>query len=208
VKVVRRTRGPAYANLKGRKPREVWRGGALDAMGISVQTVCCRSPLNACLGSDRAGDEPSGWIAIGRSCIAQWRSSDKRASRGGARPSLIIARREPAKQKGRTVNKRSKLTPPSLGRSMAWLADRRRDPMPINTTFRPLWPLGPDPSGVRAALKPTEVRDGSNATLTGCRPLLAYRCQRTSADRPGTSVQPFLVATRIGLFSGKKASRG
>jgi hypothetical protein len=81
----------------------VWRGGALDAMGISVQTVCCRSPLNACLGSDRAGDEPSGWIAIGRSCIAQWRSSDKRASRGGARPSLIIARREPAKQKGRTA---------------------------------------------------------------------------------------------------------
>jgi hypothetical protein len=32
------------------------------------------------------------------------------------------------------VNKRSKLTPPSLGRSMAWLADRRRDPMPINTS--------------------------------------------------------------------------
>jgi len=69
VKVVRRTRGPAYANLQGRKPREVWQGGALDAMGISVQTVCCRSPLNACLGSDRAGDEPSGWIAIGRMWI-------------------------------------------------------------------------------------------------------------------------------------------
>jgi acetamidase/formamidase len=34
------------------------------------------------------------------------------------------------------VNKRSRLTPPSLGRSMAWLADRRRDPMPINSVQR------------------------------------------------------------------------
>jgi len=32
-----------------------------------------------------------------------------------------------------SVNKRSKLTPPSLGKSTAWLADRRRDPVPINT---------------------------------------------------------------------------
>jgi hypothetical protein len=31
-----------------------------------------------------------------------------------------------------TVNKHSSLTPPSLGRSIAWLADRRRDPTPIN----------------------------------------------------------------------------
>jgi tetratricopeptide (TPR) repeat protein len=38
-----------------------------------------------------------------------------------------------ALSEGLRVNKRSKLTPPSLGRSMAWLADRRRDPMPINT---------------------------------------------------------------------------
>jgi hypothetical protein len=30
------------------------------------------------------------------------------------------------------VNKRPRLTPPSLGRSIAWLADRRRDPTPIN----------------------------------------------------------------------------
>src|SRR5947209_20458069 len=28
--------GPAYANLQGRKPREVWSGRASDAMGISV----------------------------------------------------------------------------------------------------------------------------------------------------------------------------
>src|SRR5258708_18967513 len=31
--VARRTPGPAYANLQGRKPREVWRGRASDAMG-------------------------------------------------------------------------------------------------------------------------------------------------------------------------------
>jgi ribose transport system substrate-binding protein len=33
---------------------------------------------------------------------------------------------------GAIVNKRPRLTPPSLGRSIAWLADRRRDPAPIN----------------------------------------------------------------------------
>jgi raffinose/stachyose/melibiose transport system permease protein len=31
------------------------------------------------------------------------------------------------------VNKRPRLTPPSLDRSKAWLANRRRDPTPINT---------------------------------------------------------------------------
>jgi hypothetical protein len=34
MKVARRTPGPAYANLQWRKPREVWRGGASDAVGI------------------------------------------------------------------------------------------------------------------------------------------------------------------------------
>src|SRR5580765_658631 len=33
MKVARRTTGPVYANLQGRKPREVWRGLASDAMG-------------------------------------------------------------------------------------------------------------------------------------------------------------------------------
>ena len=32
--VARHTPGPAYANLQGRKPREVWLGGASDGMGI------------------------------------------------------------------------------------------------------------------------------------------------------------------------------
>jgi len=34
MKVARRTPGPASANLPWRKPREVWRGDASDAMGI------------------------------------------------------------------------------------------------------------------------------------------------------------------------------
>jgi hypothetical protein len=34
------------------------------------------------------------------------------------------------------VNKRPRLPPPSLGRSIAWLADRRRDPTPINRRAR------------------------------------------------------------------------
>ena len=36
MKVAPRARGPTSANLQGRKPREVGRGGASDAMGISV----------------------------------------------------------------------------------------------------------------------------------------------------------------------------
>jgi hypothetical protein len=68
-------------------------------MEISALAACCRSRWNACLGSDRASDEPGRPIAIGRSCIAQRRSSDRRASQGGARSSLVIASREPAKQK-------------------------------------------------------------------------------------------------------------
>jgi hypothetical protein len=32
-----------------------------------------------------------------------------------------------------SVDKRPRLTPPSFGRSIAWLADRHRDPTPINT---------------------------------------------------------------------------
>ena len=45
------TAGPAYANLQGRDPREMWQGQASDAMGISARAVCCQGALNACLGS-------------------------------------------------------------------------------------------------------------------------------------------------------------
>src|SRR5437762_7524607 len=97
--VARRTRGPAYANLQGRKPRDVWRGCASDAMGISALAVCCGTALNACLGSDRGGDEPGRPIAISRTGGAQRRSNGKRAIQGGTRASMVIAGREPTKQK-------------------------------------------------------------------------------------------------------------
>jgi hypothetical protein len=48
---------------------------------------------------------------------------------GRARPSFS---RPTAAGMSARVNKRPRLTPPSLGRSIAWFADRRRDPTPIN----------------------------------------------------------------------------
>lgn len=96
--VARRTPGPAYANLQGRKPRDVGRGSASDAMGISMLAVCCRGALK----SDRAGDDPGRAIATGRIGIAQRRWNDTTAIQGGAMASLVIAGRESAKQKDRT----------------------------------------------------------------------------------------------------------
>jgi hypothetical protein len=52
MKVVRRTAGPASANLQGRKPRVIWRGSASDAMGISLLAVYCRGALKAFCGHD------------------------------------------------------------------------------------------------------------------------------------------------------------
>ena len=100
MKVERHAPGPAYANLQWRKPREAWRGGASDAMGISTLAVCCRDTLNACLGSDRGGDEPDRPIATGRTGVAQRRLNDTTAIEGSARASMVIAGREPAKQTG------------------------------------------------------------------------------------------------------------
>src|SRR5882672_11353316 len=102
MKVARRAPGPAYANLQGRKPREVWRDRASDAMGISVLAVCCRVALNACLGSDRGGDETFRPVATGRTGVAQRRSNDRTAIPGCARASRIIAGQEPSIQKCRT----------------------------------------------------------------------------------------------------------
>ena len=72
--VARRTPGPAYANLQGRKPREVWRGGASDAMGIWVLAdVLPVSAVERCSGKPVDG-ATSCWIepvAIGRIDVAQ-----------------------------------------------------------------------------------------------------------------------------------------
>ena len=102
MKVARRAPGPAYANLQGRKPREVWRDRASDAMGILVLAVCCRVALNACLGSDRGGDETFRPVATGRTGVAQRSSNDRTAIPGCARASRIIAGQEPSIQKCRT----------------------------------------------------------------------------------------------------------
>ena len=100
--VARRMRGPAYANLQGRKPRDVEQCRASDAMGISSRSVCCRGGLTGCFGSGRRGGELGQPIAMGRTGVAQWRSNTTTVIQGGARASLVIAGREPAKQKGRT----------------------------------------------------------------------------------------------------------
>src|ERR1700687_838001 len=50
-----RTLGPASANLQGRKPRNVGRSGASDAMGISSLAVCAGRSLNAFCGRDQEG---------------------------------------------------------------------------------------------------------------------------------------------------------
>ena len=101
MKVVPRTAWPASANLQGRKPREVWRGCASEAMGISASAVCRRGLLNACAGSDQGYDEPGWPVAIGRTGVASARSNHARVIAGGARSSLIIAGQEAAIQRGR-----------------------------------------------------------------------------------------------------------
>ena len=80
----------------------MWRDRASDAMGISVLAVCCRVALNACLGSDRGGDETFRPVATGRTGVAQRRSNDRTAISGCARASRIIAGQEPSIQTCRT----------------------------------------------------------------------------------------------------------
>jgi hypothetical protein len=93
------TGGPAYANLQGRKPREVWRGRASDAMGISASAICRWGLLKACVGSDQGYDEPDWPVAIGRTGVASARSNHVTVIAGRARSSLIIAGRDSAKQR-------------------------------------------------------------------------------------------------------------
>src|SRR5258708_18902243 len=99
---VPRTPGPAYANLQWRKPREVWRSCASDAMGISALAVCCRRALNASLGSGRRGGELGRPIAIGRTGVAQRRLIDEAGVPGGATASTGHGGPGPAEAKGRT----------------------------------------------------------------------------------------------------------
>ena len=81
----------------------MWRGGASDAMGISMLAVCCRRALDACLEYDRRGDERGRPVTTCGIGVAQRWSNDTTAIDGGARASLIIAGREPAKQTGSLI---------------------------------------------------------------------------------------------------------
>ena len=68
-------------------------------MEISALAVCCRRALTASLGSGRRGGE-LGWpIAIGRTGVAWRRLIDEVVVQGGATASMVMAGREPAKQK-------------------------------------------------------------------------------------------------------------
>jgi hypothetical protein len=95
--MVPRTPGPASANLQGRKPREVGRSGASDAMGFSALVICCPRALSSSLGSGRRGGELSWRIATGSTGVAQQRLIDEAVVRGGATASMVMAGREPAK---------------------------------------------------------------------------------------------------------------
>jgi len=72
---------------------------ASDAMGIWSLAVCCRGLLTAALGSDRRGGELGRPTAIGRTGVARLGLIDETVVRGGAAASMIVAGREPAKQK-------------------------------------------------------------------------------------------------------------
>ncbi len=91
--------GPASANLQGRKPREVRRGFASDAMGISGRTGCWRGALTVCLGSDRWGSELGRPIAMGRTGVARRRLINEAVVRAVVPASMVVAGREPTKRK-------------------------------------------------------------------------------------------------------------
>src|SRR5260370_35919265 len=101
---VPRTAGPAYANLQWRKPREVWRSCASDAMGISALAVCCRRALNASLGSGRRGGGLGRPIAIGRTGVAQRRLIGEAACPGGPPGGTVYELREQAERRSRSRN--------------------------------------------------------------------------------------------------------
>ncbi len=96
--VVRRAPGPAYANLQWRKPRDVGRGGASGAMGISSLRVCCPGALTTSVGSGRRGGELVRSIAIAGTGVAQRRLIDERVAPGVATASMDMADRGSASQ--------------------------------------------------------------------------------------------------------------
>lgn len=105
--VARRTPGPASANLQWRKPRDVGRGGALDAMGISALAVCCRGALTTSVGSGRRVGELGRSIAITGTGVAQRRLIDESVAPGVATASMVMADRESARQRRNGMPRRT-----------------------------------------------------------------------------------------------------
>jgi hypothetical protein len=70
-------------------------------------------------------------------------------------PSEYRMAREPG-----IVNKRPRLPPLSLGRSISWLADRRRDPTPIDSSTPSVQVALPDPALRRRIWLPSYAADG------------------------------------------------
>jgi hypothetical protein len=105
--VVPRTPGPAYANLQGRKPREVGRGSASDAMGISLLGVRCQGALTTSVGSGRRGGELGRSVAIAGTGVAQRRLIDESVPRAVATASMVMADREAARQRRNGMSRRT-----------------------------------------------------------------------------------------------------
>ena len=97
MKVARRTPGAGVR----KPPREETAGGVARSRVRRYGDFGARSLLEtvACLECDREGGEPGRLIAIGRTGVALRRSNDAMGIQDGVRASLIIAGREPAKQK-------------------------------------------------------------------------------------------------------------
>jgi hypothetical protein len=86
--------GPASANLQGRKPWEMWRSCASDAMGISALAGLL---LTASQEAVEGVADSIGRSRQTESASRQRRLIDKAVVQGGATASMVIAGREPAK---------------------------------------------------------------------------------------------------------------
>jgi hypothetical protein len=92
--------------LRGRRP-QTFKGGNRGTSGKAARqtlwgfrrAVCCRDALTGSLGSDRWGGELSRPIATGITGVARRRLIDEAVVQGGATASMVMADREPAKQR-------------------------------------------------------------------------------------------------------------
>src|SRR3981189_1819393 len=93
--------GATQSGAGVRKPprEETAGGGAAEVMGISALVICCPRALSSSLGSGRRGGELSGPIATGSTGVAQQRLIDEAVVQGGATASMVMAGREPAKER-------------------------------------------------------------------------------------------------------------